>query len=268
MEIRNLVIDRPLRGIMLSPSTNEVWWSINQIETPALNMTAETLNAVDATGVAIMSFDRSKSGEFTGSNSILDLGLLAAQSGSELTESSASRSVICPCFEEIEYPATGTEVTLKHTPVGTAAEGIGFIYKLNGDGSVGKKFSYAAAAAADKFTFTDTTLSLPTDASLKGSRMLVIYDYAADETDKALAITNNAVDFPKTGKFVLEVLTYETCDPETKYFAYLIFPQAKLDSNYSLDFTTEGKHPFTLKLMQSYCDYEKKLFSFVVPDAE
>ena len=46
----------------------------------------------------------------------------------------------------------------------------------------------------------------------------------------------------------------------------MIFPQAKLLSDYNLDFTTEGKHPFTIRAMQNYCDSEKKLFDLIVPE--
>ena len=52
-EIRNFAIDRVRRGIMLHSSTGEVLWSLNQIENPSLNVTAETADAVDALGTPI-----------------------------------------------------------------------------------------------------------------------------------------------------------------------------------------------------------------------
>ena len=129
MNLNSFVIDRPLRGMMLHSGTGEVMWTINQIEDPSLQVSAETADAVDALGVPIMSFDRAKSAEFSASSSLFDLGLLAAQSGSELEKSDASTKIVTPCFEEI---TRGTEesATLKHTPKGTAKDGIPYIYVL------------------------------------------------------------------------------------------------------------------------------------------
>lgn len=270
MNLNSFVIDRPLRGMMLHSGTGEVMWTINQIEDPSLQVSAETADAVDALGVPIMSFDRAKSAEFSASSSLFDLGLLAAQSGSELEKSDASTKIVTPCFEEITR-GTGESATLKHTPKGTAKDGIPYIYVLNGDGTLGKKYEYAAAASATAFTFSGTTLTFPTDTALTADvTLLVIYEYGADNTEKnqAVAVTNSAQNFPRAGKFIMEVLGCDTCDTSTLYYAYVIFPNAKLTSDFDLSFTTDGKHPFTLKAMQEYCSKDKKLFTIVIPEAE
>lgn len=265
MNVNNFVIDRPLRGMMISSSTGEVLWSVNQIENPSLTVSAETSDAVDALGTPIMSFDRSKSAEFSAENSLFDLGLFAAQSGTSKKESADGATIATPCFEEIDYPTSGTAVTLKHTP---NAEGIPYIYILNGDGTLGQKFAKGSTASATEFAYNGTTLNMPTDTGLQGKKFLVIYEYDANTADQSTSVTNTASAFPKAGKFVLEVLGCDVCDVSTLYYAYIIFPQAKLTSDFDLSFTTDAKHAFTLKAMQEYCDHEKKLFSIVIPEAE
>ena len=266
MELRNFVIDRVLRGIMLHSSTGEALWSINQIEDPSLSVSADTTDAVDALGIPIMTFDRAKNAEFSASNSLFDLGLLAAQSGTSIEQSSASVLIEVPCFEEVKKGESAT-VTLKHTPNDTGAAGIPFIYALNGDGTLGVKYPYAATASASAFSFTGTTLTLPTGAAA-GDMFLVIYNYNANGDDEAVSVTNSATNFPTAGKFVMEVLGCDVCDISTKYYAYLIFPQAKLTSDFDLTFATDGNHPFTIKCMQEYCDHEKKLFQLVIPEGD
>lgn len=261
MDIKNLVIDRILRGVMVNTDTDEVMWSINQIENPSLTVSSETADAVDAMGVPIVSFDRAKSAEFSAENSLLDLGLMAAQSGSEVEASSATVSITTPCFQEFAYATT---VTLSHTP---DADGVAFIYQLNGDGTLGKKFAKGSAASATEFAVSGTTLTMPTDESLAGSKFLAIYNYEADNTDQAIAVANSASTFPKAGKFIMEILGADVCNPSVLYYAYLIFPQAKLTSDFDLSFGTDMKHPFTIKAMQQYCDAEKRLYSIVIPDA-
>ena len=90
-----------------------------------------------------------------------------------------------------------------------------------------------------------------------------MYNYAAEN---AVAVTGDALNFPKAGKFVMEVLGTDTCDPTTLIHAYLIFPNAKLDANVDISFTTDGKHPFKLICQQNYCDSKKVLFQIVVPE--
>lgn len=265
MELRNFVIDRVLRGVMLHSSTGEALWSINQIEDPQLSVSADTTDAVDALGIPIMTFDRAKNAEFSARNSLFDLGLLAAQSGTSIEQSSATVTIEVPCFEEVKY--AGNTITLKHTPKGTGADGIPYIYALNGDGTLGAKYAYASAAAADKFTFSGTSLTVPTGAA-NGDMFLVIYNYTANADDEAVSVTNSATNFPSAGKFVMEVLGCDVCDISTKYYAYLIFPQAKLTSDFDLTFATDGNHPFTINAMQEYCDHEKKLFQLVIPEGD
>ena len=265
MDVRNFVIDRVLRGVMLHSSTGEALWSINQIEDPQLSVSSDTADAVDALGNPIMTFDRAKTAEFSASNSLFDLGLLAAQSGTSIAQSTAADKIEVPCFEEVTY--SGSTITLKHTPNATGAAGIPYIYALNGDGTLGTKYPYASAATASAFSFSGTTLTVPTGAS-SGDMFLVIYHYDADNSDEALSVTNSASNFPSAGKFVMEVLGCDVCDISTKYYAYLIFPQAKLTSDFDLTFATDGNHPFTIRANQEYCDREKRLFQIVIPEGE
>lgn len=118
--------------------------------------------------------------------------------GMMLHSGTGSAKITTPCFEEVTMPDSGT-ITLKHTPKGTGKAGIPFIYVLNGDGTLGNKFPYAAAASATAFSFSGTTLTPPTgDAIAAGTTLLVIYEYDADATDgnQAMAVTNSASKYP------------------------------------------------------------------------
>lgn len=267
-DINNFVINRVNRGIMLSTADSSVLWSLNQIESPSLSVTAETSDAVDAMGVPIMMFGRGKQAEFSGENSLLDLSLLAAQSGSTKKAAAVGATISVPVFEEFTW-TSGTDITISQTPVGTSTLEVPFIYKLNGDGTVGKKYTAGAVAGAGTFKVVAATKKItpPTDA-VAGERVLVIYNYAADGTANlgAVAVSNKAKDFPTSGKFIMEVIGADVCNQSLKYKAFLVFYSATLMSDYNLDFTTEGKHPFTIRALQNYCDAEKKLFDLIVPE--
>jgi hypothetical protein len=260
-KVNNFIIDHVIRGIMTNKK-GEYMWSINQITNPSLNVSlTDTAQAVDALGSPIAEFDRGRSAEFGAENSIFDLGLYAAQMGNEVEEGSATKKIVTPAFEEIEVQGTTDETyALKHTPsAGTVPTSI---YLLNGDGTLGKVYASDTAADADKFAYADGTITLPTGLTA-GDVLFVMYEY---EAESGTSVTADGVNFPKKGRFVMEVLGADVCDQEKLIHAYVIFPNAKLDGNVDYSFTTDGTHPFTIKALQDYCDSKKKLFSIVIPD--
>ena len=256
--INNFIIDHVLRGIM-TKKNGEYMWSINQITNPSLNVAlSDTAQAVDALGTVIQEFDRGRSAEFGAENSIFDLSLYAAQMGRDVE---TGAKIVVPAFEEIDV-TDATEYVTKKTPIAP----IDKMYALNGDGTLGTSFVVGTAASATEFVYDEAThtITLPTGL-VAGSQLFVMYEY---ESEKATAVTANAVDFPKAGKFVLEVLGTDVCDPDTLIHAYVVFPNAKLDGNVDYTFATDGTHPFTIRAMQNYCDKEKKLFTIVIPEEE
>ena len=265
-DVNNFVINRFLRGTMFDTNNGKMLWSVNQISDPSLTMSADETQAVDAIGVEIMSFERAKNAEFSAANALFDLGLLAAQSGTQKKIANGETKIISPRVEEIEVTEGMSEVILKEIPVGTAKNEIPFIYALKGDNTLGEAYAMGVAATATTFTLNAATktLTIPTGLAAK-TRLFIMYDY---ETEEAVEVTATAKDFPSAGKFVLEVLGADVCNPSKVYHAYLIFPQSKLLSNFDLTLNTEMTHPFTLKAMQQYCDYEKKLFRIVIPNED
>ena len=261
--INNFVIDHVLRGIM-TKQAGDYMWSINQITNPSLSVTlSDTAQAVDALGTPIAEFDRGRSAEFSAENSLFDLGLYAAQMGNDKEIASAISTITTPSFEEIEVKGESDETyVLKHTP----NDPIKTIYLLNGDGTLGTSYAAGTSASGTEFVYTaDThTITLPTGLT-KEDMLFVMYEY---ELEAGVAVTADGINFPKRGKFVMEVLGSDVCDQDTLIHAYVIFPNAKLDGNVDYSFATDGTHPFTIKAMQDYCDHKKRLFTIVVPDEE
>lgn len=262
-DLNNFVIDHILRGLMTSSADGSVMWSINQITEPSLSVTSETSEAVDALGSPIATFNRGKKAEFSANNSLFDLGLFAAQNGVDKEIADDDNTIIAPAFETITVPsAASTPVRLKHAPTVIPTE----IYQLKGDGTMGEKLVYSATAKSGCFTYDESSheITFPSSA-VAGTEYFVQYEYAAS---RAVAVSGDALNFPRAGKFVMEVLGTDVCDPSTLVHAYIIFPNAKLDANVDVSFTTDGNHPFKLQAQQSYCDSKKQLFSIVIPDEE
>lgn len=257
-DINNFVIDRPLRGTFTQ--NGEIKVMLTQIENPQLTCASEETDAVDALGVPIMTFERAKTANFSAENSIWDLGLYAAQMGTEKNIASADNMISTPAMETVMLAADQTTYTLLHAP----EENIQFIYIMKGDDTLSVKYTVNSAASDTEFAYDAEThtITLPTGIPAK-SRIFIKYTYL---TENAVEIVNSAKNFPGSGEFVLEVLGKDVCDPDNLIYAYVIFENSKLLSSVDLNLTTEGKHPFELRALQNYCDAEKKLFRIVIPE--
>lgn len=269
--IRNFVIDRVRRGTMFHKTEGYALWSLNQITNPSLKVTADTQEAKDALDTPIAIFDRAKQAEFSAENALLDMGLMAAQSGSELEEATSTATFHVPYYDEVKVTTAGTLVLAKTPVAGT----VSYVYALNGDESLGDRYevkatgtTQAAGIAVLGTSNGKTTLLMDPTVAPVGARFMVFYEINAngDNGYQATRVTNSAKQFPTGGRFVMEVLGCDPCDTSTTLAAIIELPNAKLTSEFDLNFETDSTHSFTIKAMQDYCDAEKMLYRIYLLD--
>jgi hypothetical protein len=263
--LNNVVIDRVLRGIF-STDADGIIFSLNQVQNLSLNCTSESQEIVDALGVSIMELMRSKAVEASAENAIFDLGLMAAQYGTEKVVANANEMLIVPTMESFEVKKDDegnviAEYNLKHMPVGD----ISAIYALNGDSTLGAKYTKGTSATAEKFAYADGKITIPTGTAAE-TEFFVMYDY---KSENAVEIVNSANKFPTMGKMTFECLVYDVCDPETKIFAYLILPRFQLSNDFDWALGGDSQtHGFSGKAMVDYCAKDKKMVRVVIVDDE
>lgn len=262
-DMTKFVIDRAIRGVMVSPTDDVVQWMIDQVTNPSLSCSTETQDAVDMLGTPVATFDRAKTVEFSGENAFFDLGLYAAQAGTKKEVATSDNKIVAPYFDTIIVENPNDQIQLKFTPTAQIKE----IHLLKNDSTFGTRFTNGGEANETTFVHTDGSnkITLPTSGIKKGDVIFVRYNH---ETEKAVSVSNNAQSFPTAGKFILQVLVYNVCDQETKRNAYLIMDNAKLTGDYDLTFSTESTHPFSIKCNQAYCTKDRTLVRLVIPDEE
>ena len=257
--LNNIIVDRVLRGIF-SDKNDNIIFALNQVQNLSLNSTSESQEVVDAFGVSIMELMRSKAIEASAENAIYDLGLLAAQYGTEKKEATSDKKITAPRMETFEV--TGETYKTKYTPVAMPKA----IYKLNGDSTLGAKYLAPSKDFEGDFTYDeDGTITLPADVKA-GDEMFVMYEY---ESDKAIEVVNSANEFAKMGKMTFECLVYDVCDPETKIFAYLVLPRFQLSNDFDWSIGGDSQtHAFSGKAHVDYCSRDKKMVRVVIVDDE
>ena len=256
--LNNIVVDRVLRGIF-SDKNDNIIFSLNQVQDLSLNQTSESQEITDALGVSIMELMRAKSLEASANNAIYDFSLLASQYGTEKVTAEEGKEIAVPTMESFEV--AGETYSLKHEPTADIAT----IYALNGDSTLGAKYTVSTAADADHFAYAEGVITLPTSIKA-GDEMFVMYEY---KSAKAVEVVNSADKFAKMGKMTFEVLVYDVCDPETKIFAYLILPKFQLSNDFDWSIGGDSQqHAFSGKAMVDYCAKDKKMLRVVIVDDE
>nr|DAY89441.1 MAG TPA: putative structural protein [Caudoviricetes sp.] len=260
MNRNQLVVDKALRATAFDPETGLAAFMLPEIEDYQISVTiANEKTATSASGATVAQLEEGKEGEVTGNASFVHVGLMAAQNGSEPTQSTADKTIVTPMFES--FTVKDGKITLKNKPVGATGAEVGYIYTLTSDGTIDKSFVQAATASATEFALTDKEITVPTGID-DGTMMGVYYDFASSTT---VLLENNAEDMAKTYRLRVDVLCRDICNQNNKVVVTQEFPNAKLSSAYDLTWGTDQKHPFSFKLLTNYCDTRKNLMKTWIP---
>ena len=232
---------------------------LTSLEDSSLNCTAEGEEVTDAVGAVITTLYRAKKGEFTATNSLISLGLAAAQYGAEKEVGSAEKKITDYTYEILDFSEDITEVALKHKPTND----VKWAYSVV-DGEIGQSFKAASAASATEFVISEEgKVTAPTDFV---GKLYIDYQY---ETENAVRIVNSASKFPEACKAVVYAYFRDKCNENIVYSGKIIIPKAKLNpESIELALTSTGKHAFTMTMMKDYCaeEGEDQLFTIVVSE--
>lgn len=273
LDFDNLVIDRPLRVRMQDKSTGELMYMVDQIKDATLTNGAEQVFITGSAGVRLATLNRNKTTSFSFNNGLVSMSMLASQTGSDRELASSVNKIKTPAFEVIKVGTSdgstvNTTITLKNVPVGIEGAEIPFIYILQKDNSLGKKFEIGASASSTEFALNPETktITLPTGAGITAETQIAVdYEYMAES---AIRVVNRGDVYSKSGRVIVELLLRDICNQNKLYYAQLILPNASASGQFEFAFGSEGVvHGWQCEANQDICSADKELFSWIVPDA-
>lgn len=262
LNLSNFIIDRVIAGVGYR-SDGSVLFKMDQCQNTSITCGSEATDIVDNVGSPILTLYRSKTCEISGENAILDFNLTSVQMGAEKKVASAEAAIVAPAQEIFEVD--GTTYTLKQSPI----EAPVFLYALNDDSSLGKKYVLSTKAEEIEgedgtFAIEDKVITLP-EGIENGTQMFISYEY---EATSAVEIVNSAKDFPKSCKLVLRVLGYNPCQKDNKLGAYVIFPSFEMSPDFDLSLNAGEAQSWSGKASQDFCSRDKRLMSIIVVDED
>ena len=211
-KLGDLIIDR-IQMAMAEKFDGTPLYVLTQLSDASIEISAESKDTTDKDGTLIKRFWRAKTGTFTATNAMLNLNVLAAQSGNEAQMASTETPILMPKIITVKRGETidlGTGYTSGARLTVNA---------LGTNGAMGKAYTQDATASATAFGLSGTRLTAPTDANEE--QYVVKFDRNVAE---GVYILNSADKFPKTVKLTMKGLCVDPCEADTLRAVYIVLP--------------------------------------------
>ena len=247
----DLVIDRIVDGVAEN-SRGELLYLLTNLQEATINVTADSVDAVDGTGTIIKTFYRGKQGEFTATNSTISLPIIGAMSGSDPVYASAGSPLTIP---RIITASTASGIELPGiTDAGTNANIV--VNAVSANGTLGNAYPAAKFTVTAGSNGNPSTLTI--DAETGDTMFIIKYDRVV--TENGLKIVNRSDRFPKSVKLTLKVLIVDPCETDVVRAAYVILPSFQPSPEVEISFSTDATIDFTGKLQTSYCGKQLNMY--------
>lgn len=229
-KLDDIIIDRIQYGVA-ETFDGELLYTLTQLADATIDITAESKDAVDATGTLIKRFYQGKAGEFTANNAMLNLNILGAASGEgKIVAGAGDLAINMPKIITVK---SGETVTLTNFVEGTIT-----VNALSTNGSMGKAYTQSTSASTTAFGFAEDTgvLTPPTDT--EETQYIVKY---TRKVESGVAIKNKADKFPGTVRLTLKALCVDPCSADTLRACYIVLPSFQVSPEVNLNLTTDAQ---------------------------
>ena len=257
IDFGKLVLERVEDAVALDPATEELLFILDEPTGGSLESAMETVWAQGKGGRRLYGLDRNKTASFTCTNGYLVLGALQAQVGGNIKDVTTTATVNVPVIEYLKV--TSNKLTLSYTPVPGSLK---HVYKAQSDNTQGKGYAFGEDAA-NQFSVSDKVVTLPTSIHAgNGDVYIAIYE----RTSKSgKVIVNDSETYPSNAKVIFTLLCHESCDMNSKVYAKLVFPNSKIDGNFTLDISGDAvTQQLKIESMADVCSIDKTYWTMYV----
>lgn len=236
---------------------NDLEFIMDEVTETTLSQEEEITDITGRGGRKIGSLKKNKAVTGKGTNGLIVGGALAAMVGSEVEENEE---------EKVRYTDTSLKVASnkasiekKESLVGATGQEIIAVYVKNKDGSLGKKFTQNAAAAAGEFSYAEGEITFNESELTDGTELVAFYDIKV----KAKKVSNVSDKYSKTLKLYIDCTAQDTCD--NQYHVQFIIPRADFHGTFDLTFGGDpSTQDFEFGSLAGGCGGSNSLWDMVV----
>lgn len=257
-KLGDLIIDRISMGYAEKFDGTPLY-VLTQLSEASIEISAESRDAVDKDGTLIKRFWNAKTGEFTATNAMLNLNVMAAQSGNDANIATADNVIVMPKIITVK---AGTTVDLPGFTNGNRIS----VNALGTNGAMGKAYDVQATASAEAAGVAGTKFTPPTDTT--EAQYVVKYDRQVTE---GVDILNSADKFPATVRLTLKGLCVDPCEADVLRAVYIVLPSFQPSPETTIALNSDNPTlDFNGSLQVDYCSTDKALYHvyYATADAE
>lgn len=234
---------------------------LSQLSEATIEITADSVDALDKNGTLIKRTYRGKQGTFSATNAMLNISAIGAMSGSDKVEASEANPFFMPKIVTVK-----SGKTIQLNGYDTEATSKVKVRAYGNNGTMDATTVYTQSTEATPTTFSVSAsgvLTPPTD-----NQGLYIVKYER-KTETGVMIENRADKFPRTVKLTLKALAFDPCDPSTLRGCYIVLPSFQVSPELTITVSSEGTLDYSGDLQVSYCEESPTLYQiFMDDDAE
>ena len=260
----DIIIDRIQYGVA-TDFKDKLLYVLTQLSEASINISADSVDAVDNLGTLIKRFYRGKTGEFTATNALINLNIIAAMSGTAKKYASDTNSINMPRITTVK---SGQTLDLGDNYVAGSVE----VSVLHGNGAMGATFALDTTATDETFAIdSNGVLTPPTGLSsddFDTTKDVFLVKYWRAITSDGVKIVNSANAFPQTIHLYLKALAVDPCSPDELRSCYIYLPSFQPSPEVSISLTTDATLDYTGALQVDYCNADKVLYELYWADED
>lgn len=231
-------------------SSNGLLYVLTQLSEATLSTTSDSVDAVDRTGSLVRRVFRGKTCEFTATNALINMNVVAAASGSQIENASAGNEITMPKIITVKKGDTATLTGY--------VEGSVWVYGLDGSGNLLDQYQKGAAVSATEYQLeAGGAFTPPTAEGVE--QYLVKY---LRNVESGIAIRNRADKFPRSGIMTLKVIAVDPCHQDELRAGYIEMRSFQVSPDLEITLNTEGTIDYSGTAAQDYCSINKELYAF------
>ncbi len=232
-------------------SAGECEFILDEVQNATVSNTEEKVNITGKGGRVLGSLKKNKAVKVTGSNGLVCGGMMAAQTGGEVTR---SEDMIVRATEILTV--SGNSAALTWAPVDTDSVKV---YIKNDDGTLGKALQPAAAdtPTTDEYKLSDQTITVAENSNI--TELVCFYDREVS----AAKVSSASDSYSKTLRVYMDCLASDPCGD--LYRVQFVFPTADFTGNFDLAIgENPAVHSFEFESVAGGCGGRANLWDFII----
>lgn len=244
MTVNDLAITSLETITVFKAADGDYLFTLDELQNATISQSQESTDITGKAGRKLSTLKRNKTFSISATNGLVSTGLLAAQTGGELTEGAAD------ILWTEELAVTTGAATTTYKAVGTAGSEIKHLWIKNSDGTLGAELVQDTTASDGKFAYNPSTKVITFDGDDVDDETVVYVMYNRKITADQLVVDDDISDVK------VEIFVDAICEDKcaNQFHVQIHIPKADMSAEFSLEMgDNQAVHSFQADALAGKC---------------